>query len=71
MKPSSSRAEPNSASLLSSRVWLRVLKSWMVWWNCAPSPPKFSAVVASRSDSAPFLFAPLGPSATLSWSRLE
>jgi hypothetical protein len=33
-------AEPNSSSLLSSRVALSLLKSWIVWWNCAPWPPK-------------------------------
>ena len=33
----------------------------MVWWNCAPWPPKFLAVESSRSVSAPFLLAPFGP----------
>ena len=60
MKPSSSAAEPNSSSLLSSSVALSLLKSWIVWWNCAPWPPKFLAVDSSRSDSAPFLLAPVG-----------
>ena len=71
MNPSSSLAEPNSSSLLSSRVALSLPKSLIVWWNWAPWPPKFAAVVSSRSVSAPFLFAPFGPSATFSLSRLE
>ena len=41
MKPSSCRAEPNSSSLLSSRVALSLPKFLIVWWNWAPSPPKF------------------------------
>ncbi len=71
MKPSSAAAEPNSSSLLLSRVWLNLLKSSMVWWNCSPWPPKFFAVVSSRSESAPVRLAPVGPSATVSWSMLE
>ena len=60
-KPSSSRTEPNSWSLLSARVPLSRLKFSIVRWNFAPWPPKFRAVVSSRSVSAPFLFAPFGP----------
>ena len=71
MKPSSSLAEPNSSSLLLSRVALSLLKSLIVWWNCAPWPPKLAAVVSRRSVSAPFLLAPVGPRATLSLSRPE
>ena len=48
MNPSSSAAEPNSSSLLSSSVPVSLLKSWMVWWNFAPWPPKFSAVVVEQ-----------------------
>ena len=71
MKASSSAAEPNSSSLLLSRVSLSVPKSLIVCLKRAPSPPKFFAVVASRSLSAPSLLAPVGPSATVSWSMLE
>ena len=71
MKPSSSAADPNSSSLLSSSVALSLLKSSMVWWNCAPWPPKFFAVDSSRSDRAPFLLAPVGPRATVRSSTLE
>ena len=71
MKPSSALAEPKSSSLLLSRVWENLLKSWMVWWNCSPWPPKFSAVVSSRSESAPLLLAPVGPRATVRSSMLS
>ena len=70
MNASSSAAESNSSSLLLSSVSLRVPKLAMVSWNFAPSPAKFFAVVSSRSLSAPFLLAPVGPSATVSLSML-
>ena len=71
MKPSSARTEPKSSSLLPARVALSREKSLMVWRNVVPWPPKLSAVTESRSDSAPDLLAPRGPSATLSRSRLS
>jgi hypothetical protein len=71
MKPSSASTEPKSSSLLPASVALRREKSLMVWRNVVPWPPKLSAVTESRSDSAPVLLAPRGPSATLSRSRLS
>ena len=71
MNSSSCAAEPNSSSLLSSRVCESWLKSEIVWLNCSPWPPKLSAVTSRRSVRAPFLLAPSGPSATLRSLRLE
>ena len=71
MKPCSARVESKNSVRLSLSVWLKSEKSRMVWLNCSPWPPKLSAVTWSRSESAPSRLAPLGPSATLSLSRLS
>jgi hypothetical protein len=64
------RTVPNSSSRLAASVCVSSDTSVMAAPAAAPLPSRLSAATATRSDSAPSLFAPSGPRASASSTRL-
>ncbi len=58
------RIVANRLSELPASVWVSFDTSVMVWFSLAPWPFRFAAETSSSRDSAPWSFAPFGPSAT-------